>query len=403
MINLPDIKTKRIAVKLKPVAERVLKSRHPWIFNESIVRQSAEALSGDMAVIFDQKKNNFLALGLFDIDSPIRIKIIQFNKPETIDKNWFYSRIQVAYNKRTDLLNTDTNSYRLIFGENDGFPGLIADVYADVLVVKLYTAIWFSYIKTIFPILLEISKTNTLVLRLSRKLQQQKEKYDLFDGQLIHGDLNDEIVVFTEHGIRFSANVIQGHKTGYFLDHRHNRKRLGDLAKDKYILDVFAYAGGFSVHALAKGAKEVTSLDISAQALEMAKHNVALNKHNGAHHIIKADAFEGLQNLINIKKIYDIVVIDPPSFAKRKEEVPGAINSYTRLAKLGVQLVRKGGILVMASCSSRIKAADFFILIENVISKSNKKYTIIEKTQHDSDHPIGFPEAAYLKTIYFQF
>jgi len=170
------------------------------------------------------------------------------------------------------------------------------------------------------------------------------------------------------------------------------------LAKGKTVLDVFSYAGGFTVHALVGGAKEVISLDISAQALEMAKQNVALNIHDGVHEIIKDDAFRALQNLIDQKKKFDIVVIDPPSFAKRQSEIEGALNSYKRLAKLGSQLVKKEGVLVLASCSSRITSAVFFDTVEQVLPR----YNLIQKTTHDIDHPITFTEGAYLKCGYYQ-
>ena len=397
-IPLPNIQTKILAIKLRPSAERMLKQKHPWVFSDSIVKINDEGNSGDIAIIYDTKKNKFLALGLFDPDSPIRIKVIQFGKPVKIDSTWFQNKIQQAYKKRASLLETDTNSYRLIFGENDNLPGLIADVYNKVLVIKLYSAIWYPYLSEILPELIKTSQCETIVLRTSRQLQQRKEKHKLFDGQVIYGDLKNEVVIFKEHGVRFSANVIHGHKTGYFLDHRANRKRVGELSKNKTVLDVFSYAGGFTVHALVGGALEVTSLDISGQALEMAKQNVALNTHKGKHTIIKEDAFTALQDLINQKKIFDIVVIDPPSFAKRQSEVEGALHSYKRLTNLGKRLVKKGGTLVLASCSSRIKATDFFEIVETNL----KHFRTIEKTTHDTDHPISFPEGAYLKCGYYQ-
>jgi len=236
---------------------------------------------------------------------------------------------------------------------------------------------------------------------MSRLLQQNPNNYDLEDGQVLYGTLEEEVVVFKEHGINFSANVIHGHKTGYFLDHRHNRLKIGDLSNNKTVLDVFAYAGGFSVHALAKGAVEVTSIDISAQALAMAEQNALLNPHSGKHLTITVDAFKGLENLIQQGKQYDIVVIDPPSFAKKEAEVKGAKNSYKRLAALGIQLVPKGGLLVLASCTARIKALDFFDAVESTLKTSGRRFQIQEKTYHDTDHPIHFLEGAYLKCGYY--
>ncbi len=403
MIQLPIIETKRIAIKLKPAAERMVKKRHPWVFDGSITKQSSDGKAGDLAIIYDTKKNKFLACGLYDPDSPIRIKLLQFQKAATIDSDWFLEKIKLAFDKRKVLLETDTNSYRFIYGENDGLPGFIADVYKNVLVVKLYSQSWYPYLKDIFPHLLAISKCEVLVLRLSRALQQGASSFGLADGQVIFGELENEVVIFKEHGLSFSANVIKGHKTGYFLDHRANRKELGNLAKDKTVLDVFSYAGGFSVHALVGGASEVTSIDISAQALEMAKQNATLNSFSGKHITLAVDAFDGLSNLIREKKQFDLVVIDPPSFAKRESEIDKAINSYLRLAKLGAQLVKKGGILLLASCSSRVKATRFFELCEEGIQTTNRPFSLIKTTFHDVDHPISFEEGAYLKSAYYQF
>jgi len=299
-------------------------------------------------------------------------------------------------------LKTDTNSYRLIFGENDGLPGFIADVYDTVLVLKLYTHIWFPYLNWMVMNLVQVSGCNTVVVRLSRSLQTIGNTFEIYDGKVVLGDLKNEVVVFREHGVRFSANVIKGHKTGYFLDHRHNRKRVGDLSKGKTVLDVFSYAGGFSIHALNGEANEVTSLDISKHALEMAKSNASLNEHSGIHKIIVADAFEGLRDLISQKKEYDIVVIDPPSFAKSANEIQKAKNSYARLAKLGSQLVKINGILILASCSSRVVAKEFFEICEEQINLSGRKYTLLDKTYHDIDHPVSFPEGSYLKCGYYK-
>ncbi|MEL6836426.1 MAG: class I SAM-dependent rRNA methyltransferase [Bacteroidota bacterium] len=393
----------RLAIRLKPAAERMVRKQHPWVFDASITKQNKEGKAGDLAIVFDQKKNKFLALGLYDPHSPIRIKLLQFNQGATIDTDWFEQRIRQAHDKRLPLLATATNSYRLLHGENDGLPGLIADVYAQVVVVKLYSLIWLPYLPMVLPIILQVTQSETLVLRLSRNVQKEKELLQgLEDGQVLYGELADPVIVFEEHGVRFSANVIAGHKTGYFLDHRHNRKRVGELAKGKTVLDVFSYAGGFSVHALAGGAKEVYSLDISAQALEIARHNALLNLPEPKLYTIAKDAFVAMEELQQKRKQFDIVVVDPPSFAKKASEVPGAIRSYERLARLAIPLVSKGGILALASCSSRVKAEEFFAVAEQALQQSGRRSRELDRTFHDIDHPISIPEGAYLKCIYFQ-
>lgn len=392
---------KRLAVKLTSKGEKFVFNGHPWIFSNSIQKINKTPQTGDLAVIFRKSDNKLIGLGLYDAESEIRIKMLYHGMQTVqINEHFFHSRIDRAFLKRGPLLETDTDSYRLIYGESDGFPGFIADVYAQVLVIKLYSEIWLPYLHLFIEYLAHVSNTKTIVLRLSRNLQNQKSK-GLRDGDVIYGHLHNEVVIFKEHGIRFSANVIKGHKTGYFLDHRHNRKIVGELSKGKTVLDVFAYAGGFSVHALANGALSVSSVDISMQALETARFNVGLNQHKGDHKVIVGDAFLELNSMIDENQMFDIVVIDPPSFAKRQSEIPLAQKKYRQLAQLGAQLTRHKGLLVLASCSSRVTQDDFQELILEALDTTPYHFDLVKSTDHDLDHPIGFKEAAYLKTFYF--
>lgn len=394
---------KRLAVKLNAKGEQFVLKGHPWVFSNNITKINPDAKSGDLAIVFSKNKNRVIGLGLYDANSPIRIKMLHsgIEKVE-INAEFFKNKIYDAHKKRLLLLETNTNSYRLIFGENDGFPGLIADVYAHVLVVKLYSEIWLPYIEAILPSLQETSKAKTIVIRLSRSLVQSK-LHQLKNGDVVFGSLENEVVEFVEYGVNFSANVIKGHKTGYFLDHRANRKQVGEWSKGKTVLDVFSYAGGFSVHALANGAKEVTSLDISKQALEIAVANGKLNTYSGTHKILAGDAFEELKKLIKNKVTFDVVVIDPPSFAKQVSEVDIAKKKYAQLATLGNKLTAKNGLLVLASCSSRVLAQSFFDINSQTLASSLRAFKVLLKTQHDIDHPIGFDEGAYLKTGYYRF
>lgn len=400
----PTIYTpKRLAVKLNAKGEQFVVKGHPWVFSNSIVKINDNASTGDLAIIFSKNKNKVVGLGLYDAESPIRIKIIHNAETKVeINAAFFHHKIEVALEKRLELLQTNTNSYRLLFGENDGFPGLIADVYDNVLVVKLYSEIWLPYSEPILESLQQISNAKTVVMRLSRNLQNSKN-HSFKDGEVIFGTLENQVVEFVEHDVKFSANVIKGHKTGYFLDHRANRRRVGILSKGKSVLDVFSYAGGFSVHALANGATEVTSLDISKQALDMARENGKLNAYSGKHKTISGDAFEEMKGLIKKGKTYDVVVIDPPSFAKQQSEIDLAKKKYAQLAELGEKLTSKKGLLVLASCSSRVLAEDFFDLNERVLNAQSRLFETELKTKHDSDHPIAFTEGAYLKCGYYRF
>ncbi|MEZ4857680.1 MAG: class I SAM-dependent rRNA methyltransferase [Flavobacteriaceae bacterium] len=400
--TFPQLETQTIAIKLTVAGERSIRKQHPWIFSESIEKINKEGQAGDITIIFSHNGNKPIGVGLFDPYSPIRIKMLHFGSGAKLDSAFFSKKIERAYSLRKDLQKTNTNSYRLLFGENDGFPGLIADVYANVLVVKIYSAIWWPYFETILKTLLEVSKCSCAILRLGRNLQKEPLGKMFEDGAVVFGTLENETIYFKEHGVQFSANVIKGHKTGYFLDHRHNRKSVGELSKGKSVLDVFAYAGGFSVHALVNGAKEVTSLDISEQALQLALDNGKRNAYTGSHKTLTGDAFMVMQQLIKSGKLYEVVVIDPPSFAKSAKEVTIALKKYAQLAALGVQLMAPKGLLVLASCSSRVNSEDFFATNEKALKDSGRKYKILDKTHHDIDHPIGFPEGAYLKCGYYQ-
>lgn len=393
---------KRLAIKLNSKGEQFVLQGHPWVFSDNITKINTDANSGDLAIIFSKNKNKVIGLGLYDANSPIRIKMLHSgNTAATIDNAFFKSKIEEAFSKRSKLLQTNTNSYRLLFGENDGFPGLIADVYAHVLVVKIYSEIWIPYLEGILESLQNVSNAKTIVIRLSRSLEQST-LHNLKNGEVVYGVLENEVVEFVEHDVNFSANVIKGHKTGYFLDHRANRKQVGEWSKGKTVLDVFSYAGGFSVHALANGAKEVTSLDISKQALEIAYQNGKLNNYTGIHKTIADDAFVALKKLIKNKQTFDVVVIDPPSFAKQQSEIELAKKKYAQLAQLGIQLTAKKGLLVLASCSSRVLSQTFFDINMQVLRESSRTSKCILKTTHDIDHPIGFPEGAYLKCGYYK-
>ncbi len=390
---------KSIAIKLTPTAERLVKKGHPWVYSDSILKASKEGETGDVCVLFDAKDNALYAVGLFDKNSPIRIKIINRGAAK-INEAFFTQRIGEALAKRQPLINSTTNSFRLLYGENDFLPGIIADVYTKVLVLKLYTSAWLPYLEDLKKAIIAVTKVKTIVMRCSRNVLKEIGN-DSLDGAIVYGELLDEEIIFMEHGVHFSANVVKGHKTGFFLDHRHNRKRVGALSKGKTVLDVFAYAGGFSIHALVGGARKVTSVDISAHALEMATKNAALNTFKGEHENVVGDAFAILKKYQAENKKFDVVVIDPPSFAKSKEEIKTAVYKYTELAKLGAQLVQKNGILVLASCSSRVSEEEFLESHQQAFRMTGNHFKQIEVTRHDIDHPIAFAEGAYLKCAYY--
>jgi 23S rRNA (cytosine1962-C5)-methyltransferase len=309
---------------------------------------------------------------------------LQHHQQATINRDWFIEKIRDAASIRAPLLQTDTDGYRLIHGENDSLPGLVIDRYADTLVMKLYSAAWIPHLRDVIPALQAIQPFERFVIRASRSIDLPPM-----------GDTPSEPIIFRENGLTFAADVVHGHKTGFFFDQRDNRARVRALAEGRRVLDVFAYSGGFSVYAAAGGASHVTSLDVSAPALDAAVQNMKLNKLAVEHRTLVMDAFAGMESLHQQHERFDMVIVDPPSFANKSADVRRALASYDRLARLAVSLLTPGGILVMASCSSQISADDFFRTVTLAATLDE-----IERTGHALDHPIGFVEGAYLKCLY---
>ena len=399
--SLPQPSHRRIAIHVKPTTEHALRQGHPWVFDQSIRKQSHEGQAGDLAVIFDSKRR-FLAIGLYDPDSPIRVRVLQHRQQATIDRSWFTKQIEAASAIRSPLEAQQTNGYRLIHGENDRLPGLIVDRYAQTLVLKLYTAAWIPHLRDIIHGLQTVQPFDRLVLRSSRNIQASIKPFGLFDGQTLIGDEPTAPIVFEENGLKFAADVVHGHKTGFFFDQRENRATVRDLSSGRQVLDVFSYSGGFTVYAAAGGATTVTSLDVSAPAMDTTQANLALNQAlQSVQHIpLIDDAFAGLERLGDQGQRFDLVIVDPPSFAKKSNEVERALAAYSRLAQLALQVLHDDGVLVMASCSSQVQPDAFFNVVTRTITSSRRSYTEIARTSHALDHPIGFPEGEYLKCLF---
>lgn len=397
---------RRIALRVSPRAERAIRRGHPWLFAQAIERQSHQGAPGDLAVVFD-RKGRFLAVGLFDPTAPIRVRLLHVGEPVTIDAAWFQAQIGTAVAQRQPLTADPlTTGYRLVHGENDGLPGLVIDRYGETCVLKLDTPAWAPHLQTVLDGLATAVAPQRVVLRLSRSVQALEDGlYGLKDGVVLSGDPLPGPVMFMENGLLFEADVRLGQKTGFFLDQRDNRARVEKLAAGQRVLNVFAYTGGFSLYAARGGAQEVVSLDISQPALAAAARNFKLNRHHAAvaaasHELLLGDAFQVLAQLHASRRFFDVVVIDPPSFARKKEDVPQALAAYQRLARLGLGVLRRGGTLVLASCTSRVTAASFFTAVHQAAAGEQRPLQEVARTFHALDHPIRFPEGAYLKCLF---
>lgn len=395
----------RLKLTITATAETIVRGGHPWVYSDSVRTQNREAQAGELAVIYD-RKDKFLAVGLFDPDSPIRVRVLHAGKPATLDDAWWQARLETALARRAGIANAQTNGLRLINGESDDWPGLVLDRYDTTLVLKLYTSAWLPWLEQVKTLICESLKLERVVLRLSRNIQEAAMKARWRDGQIIHGPPLEGVVTFLETGIRFESDVLRGQKTGFFLDQRENRRRVETFAAGADVLNAFSFSGGFSLYAARGGAKSVTDLDISAHALAAAERNFKLNlAHPNVarcrHHAIQADVFEWIERAKPTQ--FEVVILDPPSLAKREAERAGAIQAYGKLAASGIRLVRPRGVLVAASCSAHVSAEEFFSAVRGAAGNSGRRFEESGTSLHAPDHAATFPEAQYLKCVYLRF
>jgi len=396
----------RLRLRLTAAAETIVRGGHPWVFAESVRDQNRHGAAGELAVIYD-RKDQFLAVGLFDPDSPIRVRVLHAGRPQKIDAAWWAARFDAAMRTRAGLFDNQTTGYRLINGESDGWPGLVLDRYDTTLVLKLYTAAWMPRLAEIAGLIQTRLNPERMVLRLSRNVERRSRTWrdGASLGQKLAGPETGAPIVFRESGLRFEADVVRGQKTGFFLDQRENRRRVESLAPGRTVLNAFSFSGSFSLYAARGGAKSATDLDISAHALAAAERNFTLNKREPAvarcrHELLQADAFAWLARKASRK--FDLMVLDPPSLAKREAERAGAIRAYGRLVRDGIKHLSPGGILVACSCSAHVTAGEFFDVVRQNVAQAGRKFVELQRTGHALDHPATFREAEYLKAIYLR-
>ncbi len=402
----PSPERKHIAARIRNKAVPSIRAGHPWLFENSMEKEPSNGVSGDIAVLFD-KNRNFLAAGLYDPLSPVRVKIFTHSqKLPPVGYELFCHSVSAAEQLRSGKIPSGTNAWRLIHGDSDDFPGLVADKYDHAVVLKFYSAALLPWAGDFArAVLQQHGEVDSLVFRLSRELQRlsDEERAGIQDGMTFSVIPDwDAVTQFRENGIVFESDLRRGQKTGFFLDQRENRMKVGSLARGCNVLNVFSYSGGFSLHAARGGAESVTSVDLDPHALELCQRNFRLNPVCNVvpHEEIAGDAFQVFSDLRAANRLFELVIVDPPSFAKTEAEVPRALNSYARLAKSAVRVLKPGGTLVFASCSSRVSADVLFQTIENTCSAYGRPLAIFDRTYHAPDHPAKFPESRYLKCLY---
>jgi len=370
-----------------------MQRKHPWVFSGAINKKSADLQDGDLVEVYSGK-NEFLGIGYFSNGGSIAVRIISFEKT-IIDENFWFEKISKAWNYRQHLniLNEHTNVCRLFFGEGDGVPGLILDYYAGHVVVQAHS--WGVYLQK-DNIVAAIKRTLGDALKsIYDKSAETLSKH--FAGKTENGFLfgSEEEILVRENDHLFKIDFINGQKTGFFIDQRDNRKLLGEYSKNKIVLNTFSYTGGFSVYAAAAGTSKVHSVDVSAPAIALCDQNITLNKCEN-HESFAIDTFEFLKDK---KDVYDVIVLDPPAFAKSRDAKHHAVIGYKRLNTMAMKLIKKNGIIFTFSCSGVVDKMLFYNTITSAALEAGRNIKVLHYLYQPADHPVTpfFAEGEYLK------
>jgi len=384
---------------LKPGREKSLLRRPPWVFSGAIERVQGDPQPGETVEVLDAKRH-FLARAAYSPISQIRARVWTFGEGEAVEADFFRRRIESALALITTLgLTTVSNAVRLIHAESDLLPGLIVDRYGEVLVLQSLTAGSEFWRETLAEILLEKTGAVAIYERSDAEVREL-EGLPVRTG-LLRGVLPDSRIEIFEDGLKFKVDLVSGHKTGFYLDQRKNRQRVGELAKGREVLNCFCYTGGFSLHALAGGAKSILSVDSSAEALALAQENAALNGQSVGLEWREADVFQALRKFRDERRFFNLIILDPPKFAATVSQAEKAARGYKDINLLAFKLLRPGGILATFSCSGGIDAALFQKIVAGAALDAGVEASIVEHLAQAGDHPVSlhFPEGAYLKGL----
>ena len=382
--------------------EESLLRRHPWIFSGAIASvrsDKAEITEGDVVDVYTHT-GDFIARGHYQIGS-IAVRVLTFER-EQIDQAWWNRRIAVACDVRRSLgLSTapDTDCYRLIHGEGDSLPGLVVDIYGTVAVVQCHSVgMYRSRMAIAEALRAAFGDRLTAIYDKSSQTVPYKAGLNAVDGYLFgHSDCKSHVVV--ENGLKFKVNWEEGQKTGFFLDQRENRALLRRYAAGRTVLNTFCYTGGFSVGAMAGGVLEVCSVDSSERAVQLADENMRLNfGEQVRHQAVAADAVEYLKH---IGDKYDLIVLDPPAFAKHHKVLGNALQGYKRINARAMSQIRSGGILFTFSCSQAVTKELFRTTVFSAAAIAGRNVRILHQLTQPADHPINIyhPEGEYLKGL----
>lgn len=386
-------------VILKPGREKSLLRRHPWIFSGAIHHVDEAPLAGGTVDLLSSDRQ-FLARAFYSPTSQIRARVWTFEE-EPVDREFFRQKIRASLSTRLALqVEHNIDAARLIYAESDQLPGLTLDRYGDVLVLQSLTA-GSEYWKETFAELLIAETGLENIYERSDADVRELEGLEPRVG-ILRGTLPEQPLTIHEHGLKFLVDIEHGHKTGFYLDQRRNRLRVRELAQDKDVLDCFCYTGGFTVNTLAGGARSVTAIDASADALALAKENVILNDlPAGKANFLEGDVFQLLRKFRDENRSFDMVILDPPKFAPTAAQAERAARGYKDINLFAFKLLRPGGLLVTFSCSGGIDAGLFQKIVAGAALDAEIEAQIVERLSQAADHPVAlnFPEGAYLKGL----
>ncbi len=386
-----------IKVVLKSGKDQSLRRFHPWVFSGAIKKMYGEPAEGDIVSVFDNK-DEFLGLGHYQIGS-IAVRIVSFTEVQVNDQFW-EEKIRKAYQLRVDqglVGDETTNAYRLVHAEGDNMPGLIIDMYDDTAVVQMHSVGMFLIKDTIDEILKKIFGDQLkAIYNKSESTIPYKAKVNPENGYTFG---KSETRIALENGLKFRVDWEKGQKTGFFVDQRDNRALLEKYSKGKSVLNMFCYTGGFSFYAMRGGAKLVHSVDSSERAIELTKENVELNYPGDERH--DAFAVDAFKYLDDIKDKYDLIILDPPAFAKHNNVLNNALQGYKRLNAKAFEQIKPGGIIFTFSCSQVVSKDAFRKTVFSAAARSGRNVRILNQLTQPADHPVNIyhPEGEYLKGL----
>ncbi|MGD9155762.1 MAG: class I SAM-dependent rRNA methyltransferase [Bacillota bacterium] len=383
---------------LRAGRDKRVRAGHTWVYQGEIGVIGLDVKSGDLVEVLDNR-GRFMGVGYYSQASQIAVRFLSRER-ETIDAAFFRRRLQqaLAYRRR---VKSEASCYRLIYGEGDLLPGLVVDRFEDYLVVQFLTVGMEVNRELLLKLIVEMAQPAGIIERSdqpARKLEDLPER-----AGLIYGACPENLVI-RDNGLQFHVNLLEGQKTGYFLDQSANRRVAAAFAPGRRVLDCFCHVGSFAIHAATAGARSVLGVDISDAAIAQATQNATLNGVNAICQFKTANAFDFLREQTALKNSYDMVILDPPAFTKSKHTVDSAIRGYKEINLRGLKLLPPGGILVTCSCSHHMSAELFWEVVTAAAVDVKKQIRLLERRTQDLDHPIvaGIPETEYLKCLIFE-